>query len=309
MMAMTVTAALIKDLREKSGAGMLDCKKALEETQGNVEDAIDWLRKKGLAAAAKKSGRVAAEGLVAVSVAGTKGVVVELNAETDFVARNEDFQALVANVASVALAQGADVEVIKAATYTTGGTVAEAITAAISTIGENMNLRRAAQVSVSEGLVVSYIHNATKAGMGKIGVLVGLQSAAPAEKLETLGKQLAMHIAAAKPEALNRSGVDASRLEREREVLIQQSIASGKSPEIAEKMVEGRIRKFYEEVVLLEQLFVMDGKTPVQDVVAAAAKEAGAAIEVTGYSLFILGEGIEKEEVDFAAEVAKAVNG
>lgn len=305
---MTVTAALIKELREKSGAGMLDCKKALEETGANVEDAIDWLRKKGLATAAKKSGRVASEGLVAVNVSGTKGVVIELNAETDFVARNEDFQNLVANIASVAGAQNGDVEAIKAAAYPAGGTVADAITSAISTIGENMNLRRAAAVSVDQGLVVSYIHNATKAGMGKIGVLVALKSSAPADKLESLGKQLAMHVAAAKPEALTRAGVDASRLTREREVLIQQSIASGKTAEIAEKMVEGRIRKFYEEVVLLEQVFVMDGKTPVQDIVAAAAKEIGAPIEVTDYKLFVLGEGIEKEEVDFAAEVAKVAN-
>lgn len=305
---MTVTAALIKELREKSGAGMLDCKKALEETQANIEDAIDWLRKKGLAAAAKKSGRTAAEGLVAVSVAGTKGVVIELNAETDFVARNEDFQTLVGNIAQVAQKVDGDVDALKAAAYPAGGSVADAITAAISTIGENMNLRRSKTVAVKEGLVVSYIHNATKPGMGKIGVLIGLQSSAPADKLEALGKQIAMHVAAAKPEALHRSGVDGSRLERERQVLIDQSIASGKSAEIAEKMVEGRIRKFYEEVVLLEQLFVIDGKTPVQDVVAAAAKEAGAAIEVTDYALFVLGEGIEKEEVDFAAEVAKVAS-
>jgi elongation factor Ts len=305
---MTVTAALIKELREKSGAGMLDCKKALEETKANVEDAIDWLRKKGLAAAAKKSGRTAAEGLVAANVAGTKGIVIELNAETDFVARNEDFQNLVSNIAQVAQNTAGDVDALKAASYPTGGTVADAITTAISTIGENMNLRRFKTVSVKEGLVVAYIHNATKAGMGKIGVLVGLQSSAPADKLEALGKQIAMHVAAAKPEALHRSGVDGSRLERERQVLIEQSIASGKSAEIAEKMVEGRIRKFYEEVVLLEQLFVIDGKTPVQDVIAAAAKDAGTAIELTDYALFVLGDGIEKEEVDFAAEVAKVAS-
>lgn len=304
-----VTAALIKDLREKSGAGMLDCKKALEETAGNIEDAIDWLRKKGLAAAAKKSGRVAAEGLVAAATNGKKGVLIELNAETDFVARNDDFQVLVGNVAQVALTAGADVDAIKAANYPAGGTVEAAITGAISTIGENMNLRRAAEVSVENGIVVSYVHSAIKPGMGKIGVLVALESAAPADKLESLGKQIAMHVAAAKPEALDRTGVDASRLDRERDVLKEQAIASGKAPEIAEKMVEGRIRKFYEEVCLLEQLFVMDGKTPVQDVVAAAAKEAGAPIAVKGYALFLLGEGIEKVEEDFAAEVAKVVNG
>ncbi len=306
---MAVTAALIKDLREKSGAGMLDCKKALEETNGDIENAIDWLRKKGLASAAKKSGRVAAEGLVAAATNGKKGVLIELNAETDFVARNEDFQNLVGNVVQVALSNGANIDALKAAPFPAGATVQDAITAAISTIGENMNLRRVAEVSVANGLVVSYIHNATKPGMGKIGVLVGLESTAPTDKLESLGKQIAMHVAAAKPEALTRAGVDGSRLDREREVLKEQSIASGKTPEIAEKMVEGRIRKFYEEVVLLEQLFVMDGKTPVAEVVAAAAKEAGAPIELKGYALFVLGEGIEKVEEDFAAEVAKVVNG
>jgi elongation factor Ts len=302
-----ITAALVKDLREKTGAGMMDCKKALGETNGDVEAAVDWLRKKGLAAAAKKAGRVAAEGLVAVATKGTRGAVVEVNAETDFVARNEQFQEMIKNIVAVAVEGNGDVEQLKTVAYPgTGRNVADEITHHISVIGENMNLRRARVLSVKQGLVASYIHGAVKPGMGKIGVLVALESTAPADKLEALGKQLAMHIAAAKPEALTVAEVKADALERERQVLKEQAIASGKPADIAEKMVEGRIRKYYEEVVLLEQLFVVDGKTKVSEVVAAAAKEAGAPIEVTAYASFVLGEGIEKQTSDFAAEVAAA---
>ena len=300
-----MSAALIKELRERSGAGMMDCKKALDEANGDMEAAVDWLRKKGLASASKKAGRVAAEGLVAVAVEGTTGVAVELNSETDFVARNEQFQDLVGAIAAKAIGQN-DVEALKAATLTDGKTVEAAITDAIATIGENMNLRRVESLSVSEGVVASYVHSAAKPGMGKIGVLVALESAGKKEALEALGKQIAMHVAAAKPEALNRDGVDASSLEREKSVLREQALASGKPENVVEKMIEGRIRKFYEEVVLLEQAFVIDGKTQVSEIVKAAEAEAGAAITLTGYVRFGLGEGIEKAEDDFAAEVAKA---
>jgi len=305
-----ITASQVKELREKTGAGMLDCKKALVESGADIEAAVDWLRKKGLSAAAKKSGRVAAEGLIAVAAEGTKAVVVELNAETDFVARNEQFQALAENIANVALATGKDdVEALKSAAYPGGGTVQDAVTSAIATIGENMTLRRAALLSVKNGFIATYIHSAIRDGLGKIGVLVAVETTSTDAKVKELGKQIAMHVAAAKPDALTREGVDASKLEREKSVLKDQAIASGKPAEIAEKMVEGRIRKFYEEVVLLEQLFVMDGKSKVSDVVAEVSKEVGAPIAITGYTLFVLGEGIEKEESDFAAEVAAAVNG
>jgi len=300
-----MSAALIKDLRERTGAGMMDCKKALDENGGNVDQAIDWLRKKGLASAAKKSGRIAAEGLVAVAVSGTSAAVVELNSETDFVARNDQFQALVEEVAKVAL-NVSDVEALKTQKTTNGKTVNEAVTEAIATIGENMNLRRCAKLSVKEGIVASYVHSAVKAGLGKIGVLVALESTGKKEALEALGKQIAMHIAAAKPEALNREQVDSSSLERERNVLREQALASGKPAEVVEKMIEGRIRKYYEEVVLLEQLFVIDGKTKISDVIKAAEKDAGAAITLTAFERYALGEGIEKAEDDFAAEVAKA---
>lgn len=294
-----MSAQAVKELRERSGAGMMDCKKALDENNGDIEAAIDWLRKKGLSSAAKKAGRVASEGLVAVASNGKEGVVVELNSETDFVARNEQFQQLVEDTAKEALASNGDVEAVKSK-------MADKITNAVATIGENMNLRRTAKLSVGEGIVATYIHSAVKPGLGKIGVLVALESTGKKEALEALGKQIAMHVAAAKPEALNKEGVDASRLERERTVLIDQAVASGKPKEVAEKMVEGRIRKFYEEVVLLEQAFVMDGKTKVADVVKAAEAEAGAPITLKGFERFGLGEGIEKKEDDFAAEVAKA---
>ena len=305
-----ITAALVKELRETSGAGMMDCKKALTESGGDLEAAVDWLRKKGLAAAAKKAGRVAAEGLVGVAAAGTKGAVVEVNSETDFVARNDGFQDFVRKVAEVALEVGGDIEALKAAKFPgSGNAVADELTGMIAKIGENMNLRRAAGVSVGDGVVCSYIHNQTAPGLGKIGVLVGLESAGDKGKLEALGKQLAMHVAAAHPQAVDRSGVDASALERERDVLSEQARASGKPEEIIAKMVEGRLRKFYEEVVLLEQIFVIDGETKVSKVLEAAAKDVGAPVAIAGFVRLQLGEGVEREEQDFAAEVAATLGG
>lgn len=305
-----ITASLVKELREKTGAGMMDCKKALNETQGDLEGAVDWLRKKGLAAAAKKSGRVAAEGLVAVATAGTKGAVVEVNAETDFVARNDKFQAFAAKSAELALATGGDVETLKAAAYPgTSHTAQDELTSLIATVGENMNLRRAVTLSVSAGVVVSYVHSAIAPGLGKIGVLVALESTGDAGKLADLGKQIAMHIAAARPDALDIADVDSSSLERERSVLAEQARASGKPEAIIEKMVEGRVRKYYEEVCLLEQTYVIDGETKLRKVVENAAKDIGAPVKVTGFTRFALGEGIEKAQSDFAAEVAAAAGG
>lgn len=293
-----MSAQAVKELRERSGAGMMDCKKALDANNGDVEAAIDWLRTKGLASAAKKAGRVASEGLVAVASNGKEGAVIELNSETDFVARNDQFQALVEDTAKKALAGNGDLEALK-------GSQQAAITDAIATIGENMSLRRVSKLSVTDGVVATYIHTAVKPGMGKIGVLVALESTGDKAKLEALGKQIAMHVAAAKPEALNRESVSADALEREKSVLIEQAVASGKPKEVAEKMVEGRIRKYYEEIVLLEQAFVMDGKTKISDVVKGAEKDAGAPITLKAFERFALGEGIEKKEDDFAAEVAK----
>ena len=305
-----ITASLVKELREKTGAGMMDCKKALNETQGDLEGAVDWLRKKGLAAAAKKSGRVAAEGLVAVATAGTKGAIVEVNAETDFVARNDKFPAFAAKSAELALATGGDVEALKAAAYPgTSHTAQDELTSLIATVGENMNLRRAVTLSVSAGVVVSYVHSAIAPGLGKIGVLVALESTGDTAKLADLGKQIAMHIAAARPDALDIADVDSSSLERERSVLAEQARASGKPENIIEKMVEGRVRKYYEEVCLLEQTYVIDGETKVRKVVENAAKDIGAPVKVTAFTRFALGEGIEKAQSDFAAEVAAAAGG
>lgn len=302
---MTVTAELVKDLREKSGAGMMDCKKALVETNGDVEAAIDWLRKKGLSSAAKKAGRVAAEGLVSVASSGTTGVVVEINAETDFIARNEQFQQVVQQTAQKALeAKTADIDTLLSAKLDSGSTVQETLTSLIATIGENMTLRRAEMLTVSEGYIASYMHGAVAPGLGKIGVLVALQSSAPQEKLQTLGKQIAMHIAATQPQALSIADVDQSNVERERAVLTEQAAASGKPADVIAKMVEGRIRKYYEEVVLLEQVFVVDGERKISKVIEDAAKEAGTPITLSAFSRFTLGEGVEKEETDFAAEVA-----
>jgi elongation factor Ts len=302
-----ITAASVKELRERTGAGMMDCKKALAETGGEMEPAVDWLRAKGLAAAAKKAGRTAAEGLVGVAVEGTRGAVVEVNSETDFVAKNEQFQEFVRSVANLALQANGDVEALKSAAYPSGGTVEEKLTDNIATIGENQSLRRTAVLEVSEGAVVSYVHNAVAPGMGKIGVLVALEGAASsAETLQTLGKQIAMHIAAANPLALNAEELDPALLERERAIAIEKARESGKPDNIVEKMVEGSMAKFRKENALLSQLFVIDNKTPVGDVVAQAGKDAGSAITLKAFERFQLGEGIEKAESDFAAEVAAA---
>jgi elongation factor Ts len=301
-----ITAAMVKDLREKSGAGMMDCKKALSETNGDMDAAMDWLRTKGLAAAAKKSSRTAAEGLVGVAVAGTKGVAVEVNSQTDFVAKNEQFQSFVRDVTQLALTAGDDIEALKQAQMPQGGTVEEVLTSNISTIGENQVLRRAKLVQVPQGAVVSYVHNAAAPGLGKIGVLVALESDAAADVLEPLGKQIAMHIAAAFPLALDETGLDQDVLDRERAIATEKASESGKPADIIAKMVEGSVKKFAKENALLSQLFVIDNKTPIADVVAKAAKDAGASIKLVDYVRFQLGEGIEKEVSDFAAEVAAA---
>lgn len=300
-----ITAAMVKELRDRTLAGMMDCKKALAENDGDIEAAIDWLRTKGLAAAAKKASRVAAEGLVGVATDGTKGAVVEINSETDFVAKNEQFQEFVQNVTQVALANGiTDADALGAAAYPTGGTVAEMLTHNVATIGENQTLRRAAKLAVSSGVVTGYVHNAVKPGMGKIGVLVALESSAGADVLEPLAKQLAMHVAAANPLALNGDELDADLVARERAIAEEKAAQSGKPADIIGKMVDGSMAKFRKENALLSQLFVMDGKTPVAEVVAAAGKDVGAAITLKGFVRFQLGEGIEKAESDFAAEVA-----
>jgi elongation factor Ts len=301
-----ITAAAVKELRERTGAGMMDCKKALAEANGELEQAVDWLRAKGLAAAAKKAGRTAAEGLVGVAVEGTRGAVVEVNSETDFVAKNEQFQNFVREAARLALSSDGDVDALAAAQFPGGGTVAEALMNNIATIGENQSLRRAAVIEVGEGAVVSYIHNAAAPGLGKIGVLVALESGAPAETLLPLGKQLAMHIAAANPLALDADSLSATLVERERGIAMEKARESGKPANIVEKMVDGSIAKFRKDNALLSQLFVIDNKTPVAEVVAAAAKEAATGIELKGFVRFQLGEGIEKKESDFAAEVAAA---
>ena len=290
-----ITAALVKELREKTGAGMMDCKKALQESAGDMDAAEDWLRTKGLSAAAKKSGRTASDGLVGMIVEGDCGVVVEVNSETDFVARNETFQEFVRNVTTVALAVGGDRERLKAADYPgSGRTVAEELTHMIATIGENMSLRRAVGLCASNGVVIGYLHNKLAEGLGKIGVLVALESDGDAGKLETLGRQIAMHVAAARPQWLNIADVDAVALERERHVLSEQARESGKPEEIIAKMVEGRLRKFYEETVLLEQIFVMDNESRIAKVLEHAAKDVGAPVTVSGFVRFQLGEGVEK---------------
>ena len=301
-----VTAAMVKDLREKSGAGMMDCKKALNEAAGDMDAALDWLRTKGLAAAQKKSSRTAAEGLVGVATAGTKGAAVEVNSETDFVAKNDQFQQFVREVTQIALATSDDIEAIKAEAMPSGTTVAEVLTNNIATIGENQSLRRARRLEVSKGAVVSYVHNQASPGLGKIGVLVALESDASDEVLQGLGKQLAMHIAAAFPKALNEEDLDEAEIERERAIATEKAAESGKPADIIAKMVEGSIAKFRKEHALVSQLFVMDGKTKISDVVAKAAKDAGASIVLKDYVRFQLGEGIEKETSDFAAEVAAA---
>jgi elongation factor Ts len=295
-----ITAALVKELREKTGAGMMDCKKALTETGGDLETSVDWLRKKGLSAAAKKSGRVAAEGLIGVASTGQRAAMVEVNAETDFVARNEKFQAFVEAVAKIALEVGEDIETIRAARYPgSSGTVGDQLTQLVATIGENMTLRRARVLSVMNGVVATYVHSTLRPGLGKIGVLVAVEGSGELSVLETLGRQVGMHIAASRPEALDITGVDPAALEREKAILIEQARASGRPPNIIEKMVEGRIRKYYEDVVLLEQVWVHDGESRVK----AVLQKAG--VKLAGFVRFQLGEGVDRPQgPDFATEVA-----
>jgi elongation factor Ts len=306
----TITAQMVKELRDKSGAGMMDCKKALAETNGDMEAAIDWLRAKGISKADKKSARTAAEGLIAVASEGTKAVVVEINSETDFVARNESFQELVASTARVALTTDGSVEAVAATTEPNSGKpVSEAIRDAVAKIGENMTLRRAAALSVDEGVVSTYVHNAVATDLGKLGVLVALKSSGDKEALNAIGRQVAMHVAATNPLALKPADVDAAVAEREKQIFIEQARESGKPDNIIEKMVEGRMRKFYEEVALLSQAFVINPDQTVAEAVKAAEAEVGAPVEVTGFVRFALGEGVEKEESDFAAEVAAVAKG
>ncbi len=301
-----ISASMVKELRGRTGAGMLDCKKALVESEGNIEAAGEWLRKKGLAAAAKKSGRVTAEGLVGLRTEGAHGALVEVNAETDFVARNEHFQAFVGAAADVALRVGGDLAALKAAGYPDGArTVEGELTNLIATVGENMTLRRSVGLSVEEGVVASYMHNSAAPGLGKIGVLVGMKSAAEPEALQQIGKQVAMHVAASSPRAVTAEDLDAETVEKEREILREQAAASGKPPDIVEKMIEGRLRKFYEEVVLMNQTWVIDGESKVSKVIDAAAKDLGTPIEIAGFVRYQLGEGIERKDGDFAAEVAQ----
>jgi elongation factor Ts len=306
----TITAATVKDLRDKTGAGMMDCKAALNETAGDMEAAVDWLRAKGLAKAAKKAGRVAAEGLIGVAGETKEAAVVEVNSETDFVARNIQFQEMVREIATAALAVKGNLEGLGKAKYgRTKSTVADILKEMIGSIGENMTLRRAAYLSAAEGMVASYMHNMAAPGLGKIGVIVALESSGDAETLKAFGKQVAMHIAAANPQSVDTDNLDQALIERERAVLTEQAKESGKPAAVIEKMVEGRLRKFYEEVVLLQQSFVHDPDLTVAKALAAAEKEAGAKIKITGFYRFALGEGIDRPDSDFPAEVAAAASG
>ncbi len=306
----TITASLVKTLRDQTGAGMMDCKKALTETDGDVESAVDWLRKNGLSMAAKKAGRVAAEGLVGVLVDGAAGAVVEVNAETDFVARNVDFQGFVRNVTSLALSNDGAMEALSAADYPAADhSVADEMTQLIATIGENMALRRCAALSVENGVVVPYVHGALSEGIGKIGVIVALESDGDKAALQVLGRQLAMHIAAARPACVSVADIDPANLARERQVLSEQARESGRPEEIIEKMVEGRLRKYYEEVALMEQVFVVDNETKVSKVLEDAAGDVGAPVRLTAFIRYELGEGIEKVEENLAEEVAATLAG
>ncbi len=306
-----ITASMVKELREKTDAGMMDAKNALVECNGDMEAAVDYLRKKGLAKAAKKSGRTAAEGLVAVSAGANnkEASILEVNAETDFVARNQQFQDFATKAAQLSLSANGSVEALSSSAYGEGKTTQEYLTGMIATIGENMSLRRCAKLSVSEGCVATYVHNAIAPNIGKIGVLVALESSAPADVLAALGKQLAMHVAAANPQFLDTASVDPVAADRERNVQRETALASGKPADIVEKMLDGRMRKYFEEVCLTEQAFIMDPDTKVSAVVEKAAKAAGASIKLAGYIRYQLGEGIEKEVTDFAAEVASVANG
>jgi elongation factor Ts len=301
----TITAAMVKDLREKTGVGMMDCKQALSETSGDMEAAVDWLRKKGLSKAAKKAGRVAAEGLIAAVVSGTKGVVVEVNSETDFVARNEQFQGLVKMIGQVALKAGADVEAIKAAKVG-DVTVDRAIQDAIATIGENMTLRRAASLAVGDGVIASYVHNAVIDGLGKMGVIVALESTGSKDELAALGRQIAMHVAASNPQALDAASLDPDVVRREKDVMADKYRQQGKPDAMIEKIVESGLKTYYKEVTLLEQAFIHDNAKSVGQAVKDAEGKVGAPIKLAGFVRYALGEGIEKQESDFAAEVAAA---
>jgi elongation factor Ts len=306
----TITAAMVKELRDKTGAGMMDCKAALNETDGDMEAAVDWLRAKGLSKAAKKAGRVAAEGLIGLSGDDNEAALVEVNSETDFVARNPTFQELVSEIATSALKAKGDLEKLGGANYGgSGATVEETLKEMIGSIGENMTLRRTAYLSADKGAVATYMHNQASPGLGKIGVIVALESAGDPEALKAFGKQVAMHIAAANPQSVDTGSLDQELVERERAVLTEQAKESGKPAEVIAKMVEGRLRKFYEEVVLLQQPFVHDPDNTVAKAMEAAAKDAGAPIKITGFYRYALGEGIDKGESDFAAEVAAAASG
>jgi elongation factor Ts len=302
-----ITAAMVKELREKTGAGMMDCKNALNEVGGDIEAGVDWLRKKGLSKAAKKSDRVAAEGLIGLTAGGTHGTVVEVNSETDFVAKNDTFQGLVRNITAVAAKVGTDVEAVRAAAYPTGGTVADAIANAIATVGENMTLRRAAALTVTSGVVASYIHTATGEGLGRIGVLVALESAGKADELAAFGRQVAMHIAATNPVALDGTSVDPAVLAREKAILMDKN--AGKPPHVMEKIVESGLKSYFKEVTLLDQAFVIDPSKTVGQAAREMEGKAGAPVAITGFVRYALGEGIEKKVDDFAAEVAAAVAG
>jgi len=305
----TITAAMVKELREKTGAGMMDCKTALSENDGDMEAAVDWLRTKGLASAAKKEGRVAAEGLIGLATKGTTGAIVEINSETDFVARNEQFQDMVSTIATLAL-KADDTEKLSSMPYGSGDvSVADHLKEMVGSIGENMVLRRSQNLTVSNGAIGSYMHNAVAPGLGKIGVLVALESKGDKDKLEELGRKLAMHVTAANPLAVTQDDIDPGIIERERAVLTEQAKESGKPENIIDKMVEGRLRKYYEEVALMSQVYVVDGESKVEDALKAAEADVGAPVKVAGFLRHALGEGIEKKEGDFAAEVAAAVSG
>lgn len=304
-----ITAQMVKDLREKTGAGMMDCKAALTETDGDMEAAVDWLRAKGLSKAAKKADRVAAEGLIAVAVSPKAGAVVEVNSETDFVARNELFQAMVKEIAALALKAGGDAKKLAAAKMSSGKAVTDHVQEMVGKIGENMSFRRTAALKVKDGVVASYVHNSVAPDLGKIGVLVALESTADKAKLAELGKQIAMHVAAASPLALTAEEIDSEVVERERAIFTEQAKESGKPDNVVQKMVEGRVQKFYKESVLLKQAFVVDPDNTVEQAIAAAEKSAGSPIKVTGFVRYALGEGIEKTATDFAAEVAAAAAG
>jgi len=310
----TITASLVKELREKTGAGMMDCKAALTETGGDIEAAIDWLRKKGLSKAAKKADRIAADGLVGVAVAGNTGAIVEVNSETDFVARNDKFQDIVREIAALAATADGNLEKLLALPYPgTSNTVDGHVKEMVATIGENMSLRRTATLSASNGLVASYVHNRVADGLGKIGVLVGLESKGARDSVAEIGRQIALHIAAANPQAISPEDLDAAAIERERHVYLEQAKASGKSDDIVTKMVEGRLRKeFFAQVTLLQQVFFGpggDGKMTVEQYIKSAEKVAGAPVKVTGFKRFALGEGIDKKADDFASEVEKLAKG